>query len=154
MSTEKRKIEPIFVEIIDGITVSAIWNLKNQSKKDYQPVSVRVNCNRERWYYPTGYRVSFEDYEAIRTASGAKNPRAVARATIKQHFDDVCLTIRRLIREEDFTLSNLAEAMKLPIKRDVGFTLLEYWTTFGEGKKSPSSAKTPLRRPSWASPPR
>ena len=139
MSTEKRKIEPIFVEIIDGITVSAIWNLKNQSKKDYQPVSVRVNCNRERWYYPTGYRVSFEDYEAIRTASGAKNPRAIARATIKQHFADVCLTIRRLIREEDFTLSNLAEAMKLPIKRDVGFTLLEYWTTFGEGKKSPKT---------------
>jgi hypothetical protein len=34
MSTEKRKIEPIFVEIIDGITVSAIWNLKNQSKKE------------------------------------------------------------------------------------------------------------------------
>ena len=136
MSTEKRKIEPIFIDVIDGVTVSAIWNIKNQSKKEFQPISVRVTFSRERWYYPTGYRVTYEDYEAIRNATGAKNPRAKARAAIKEHFDDVCVTIQRLIREDDFSLSNLAEAMKLPIKRDVGFTLLEYWTTFGEGKKS------------------
>lgn len=136
MSTEKRKIEPIFAEIFDGITVSVIWNVKNQSKKNFQPISVRVNCNRERWYYPTGFRVSFEDYETIRTASGTKNPKAIAKAAIKQIFDDVCVTIQRLIREEEFTLSNLAEAMKLPVKRNVGFTLLEYWTTFGESKNS------------------
>ena len=136
MSTEKRKVEPIFADNIDGVIVSVIWNVKNQSKKNYQPISVRVNFNRERWYYATGYRVSFEDYETIRTAAGSKNPKAVAKATIKQHFDDVCVTIKRLIREDDFSLANLAEAMKLPIKRNVGFTLLEYWTTFGEGKNS------------------
>ena len=136
MSTEKRKIEPIFIDVIDGVTVSAIWNIKNQSKKEFQPVSVRVTFSRERWYYPTGYRVTYEDYEAIRNATGAKNPRAKARAAIKEHFDDVCVTIKRLIREDDFSLANLAEAMKLPIKRNVGFTLLEYWTTFGEGKNS------------------
>ena len=60
MSTEKRKIEPIFADIFDGITVSVIWNVKNQSKKNFQPISVRVNCNRERWYYPTGFRVLSE----------------------------------------------------------------------------------------------
>ena len=139
MSTEKPKVVPIFADSIDGVTVSVIWNVKNQSKKNYQPISVRVNFNRERWYYATGYRVSFEDYETIRTASGSKNPKAVAKAAIKQHFDDVCATIKRLIQEDDFSLANLAEAMKLPIKRNVGFTLLEYWTTFGDGKNSPKT---------------
>lgn len=136
MQTQKRKIEPIFSDNINGILVAAIWNLKKANAKNFQPISIRVTCNRERWYYPTNFRVSFEDYETIRIAPGAKNPKAVAKATIKQHFDDVCNTIKRLIREEEFSLPNLSEAMKLPISRNVGFTLLDYWTSFGESKNT------------------
>ncbi len=136
MSTQRKKIEPIFDDNINGVLVAAVWNLKKVDAKNFQPISIRVTANRERWYHQTGFRVSFEDYELIRNATGIKNPSAKAKASIKQSFDDVCAVVRKLIREEEFSLENLAEAMKLPIKRNVGFSLLDYWTTFGDGKNA------------------
>ena len=136
MSTQRKKIEPIFDDNINGVLVAAVWNLKKVDAKNFQPISIRVTANRERWYHQTGFRVSFEDYELIRNATGIKNPSAKAKTSIKQSFDDVCAVVRKLIREEEFSLENLAEAMKLPIKRNVGFSLLDYWTTFGDGKNA------------------
>lgn len=125
--------QPIFCEKIESVTISAM--LDERKKREIMPVAIRVNYQRERWYYGTGIYLSVEQYQKIVKANSRRNTgdNVDTKARIKEVFDKVVEYVKVLVRKGTFSL----EELKFSIGKGTvnsNISLYEYWIKFGESK--------------------
>lgn len=91
---------------IEGITVATIFDSRVQNSAENYPVKVRVTYKRDRIYFPTGKKMTSEDWEKLpetksRTLISVRND-------VQAIFDQVKEYVKALVTEGNFSFDALS----------------------------------------------
>jgi len=118
-----------------GVKICAALDMRYKGLEKI-PIVIRVTFQRERFFYATGVKVTIGEYEDIVRSNGTKGEVARTKRDVQQIFNKVKSKAEELLKEGEFSLSELKSALKPKVKDVVEMpSLYQLWQEFA-GTKS------------------
>lgn len=118
-------MESLFSGNFQGVGIAAMLDKRRVSEA--MPVCIRVTYARQRWYHPTGVRCTEQGYAAMLHAKGVRSEAAQERQKVWEAYDRLEQAVRRLLKDDSFSLDALKVEIGKASRDRSGKTLYEYW---------------------------